>query len=94
MNELILRNVTASQYSDPIVLAWDGRVLEIFGVGDPVRFHLRHLAPLEITEEKRGGHQLQVAIRPAGGVRLKVADEDLASASDFAEGVNSALHGT
>jgi hypothetical protein len=63
MDELVLRTV---------VFQFDGRVVEVFGFGDVIRYHVALLKEVRIEEPNRKGRSM---VRVGGGIFSVDADE-------------------
>jgi hypothetical protein len=76
--------------SKPMVLSFDGRVIEVFGRG-ATRYHLELMSPLELAPGKHG-HQLTVGDVAGSQVQLiPIDDADLPGAEAFVSRVNAAI---
>ena len=79
------------------LLAFDGRVLEVFGFpgSQSVRFHVRNME-LDIGEPNRNGARLvtlKAAVRGAGGVAVSVEDADWPHVGPLLDRVLAAMPG-
>jgi hypothetical protein len=76
--------------SMPLILSFDGRVVEVFGRGH-VRYHLQLICPLELARSKHG-HLLTLGDNAGGPEQvIPIVDEDLPSAEAFVATVNAAI---
>ena len=77
------------------LLAFDGRVLEVFGFGssESVRFHVRNM-DLEVGDPGRKGRR-SVLVKPAsrrsGGLGLEVEEADWPTVGPFLDRVLAAI---
>jgi hypothetical protein len=81
-------------WADDSLLAWDGRVLEVFGFpgSGSARFHVANLA-VEVDDPDRKGRRT-VTLRPAsrsGGVALQVPAEDWPAVEPLLDRVLAAM---
>jgi hypothetical protein len=79
------------------LLAFDGRVLEVFGFpgSQSVRFHVRNME-LDIGEPDRNGARLvtlKAAVRGAGGVAVSVGEADWPHVGPLLDRVLAAMPG-
>jgi hypothetical protein len=78
----------------PIILSFDGRIVEVHGRG-AVRFHLQLLKPLrlEFEQTKRSSYHLLYIADDAGSSiqQLTIDDVDLSATQAFVEAVNAAI---
>ena len=77
-----------------ILLAFDGRVLEMFGYAgdDSMRFHVRNLELQVDGPDRKGRHTLKIkAVTRCGGCHAEVPEEDWPAMAPFVDRVLAAI---
>jgi hypothetical protein len=81
-------------WADDVLLAFDGRVLEVFGFpgSESIRFHIRNL-DLEVDgPDRKGRHNVKLATATrGGGCHIPVPEEDWPPVSEFVDEVLAAM---
>jgi hypothetical protein len=68
-------DITEAQ-SDNMIVSFDGRVLEVFGFTDPLRYHVRELEVKTDGPDKKGRYQVTVGSRHRGSAQITVEEAD------------------
>lgn len=81
-------------WAGDVLLAFDGRVVEIFGFPgkESYRFHLRNMELSSEGPDRKGRHRVVVmSARGSGGCSFEVPPEDWPLVGPFVDGVLAAM---
>lgn len=59
----------------PLILSFDGKVLEVFRPGEGLRYHVSLIEKLELKTDKKGNHTLDINMVWSYSNRDNVVDE-------------------